>query len=120
MKRAIDIGPVDAAVTKTAGGKVRLRLLFTEEQLAMLLDAARDGDVEGDDEDVAAKPAPEPAADPAKRVFVREGTPAWDAWVTYRRRDKPDWYITTQHLEGGRTLTGWWFPSLFPPHNHQP
>lgn len=111
MKRAIDIGPVDAAATKTAGGKVRLRLLFTMEQLAALMEVAG-GEGEDDDTEAQAKPA---APEPPKRVFVREGTPAWDAWTTHKRRTHPDWNLTVQHTDNGRRVTGWWFPSLFPP-----
>jgi hypothetical protein len=122
MKRAVDIGPLDAAAIKTSGGKVRLRLMFTVEQIEALLEAARNGD--GDDEEQAddvlrANLGRAQAPDPAKRVFVREGTPAWDSWVTYKRASSgnADWYLTTSHIEGGKTLTGWWFPSLFPPKN---
>lgn len=44
MSRAVDLGPVDAAAIRTSGGKVRLRLLLTVEQLESMLLAARMND----------------------------------------------------------------------------
>lgn len=123
MKRAIDIGPVEAAAIKTGRGKVRLRLLFTQEQIAALLEEARredDGDAEPEekvDRQTAAKVAKQSVgAGPAERVFVIEGTKAWAAWMTYRRNveGKPS-CPTTSHIVEGRSRDGWWFPSLFPP-----
>ncbi len=42
------------------------------------------------------------------RVFVRRGTPAWEAWSRERRGKIP------VQREPGGTADGWWFPSLFP------
>lgn len=140
MKRAIDLGPVDAAAIKTAGGKIRLRLLLTADQLESMLIAARsvdppDGNAgtdnvthcnapdkteirsEGDDEDDAREPVP-PTAPVGRRepVFVIEGTRAWRAWVAYELavNGKP-WTLTVRREQDGRVQKGWHFPTLFPP-----
>lgn len=53
MKRAIDLGAVEAAAIRTPSGKIRLRLLLSAEQLEQMLIAARDGDADAyDEEDV--------------------------------------------------------------------
>ena len=122
MKRAIPIGPVDLAAIRTAGGRVRLRMLLTIEQIERLLEAARNGDVEDDDdrpEEVRPDKAPQPTPEPTQRVFVIEGTRAWQPWVNHKRRTSgnADWYLTTTHVVDGKKRTGWWFPSLFPPND---
>ena len=144
MKRAIDLGPVEAAAIKTAGGKIRLRLLFTADQLESMLIAARsvdppDGDAsadtvtqcnapekteirsEGDDEDDAReadRPIVPPTAPVGRRepVFVIEGTRAWKAWSAYEHaiNGKP-WTLTVRRERDGRVQKGWDFPTLFPP-----
>lgn len=144
MKRAIDLGPVEAAAIKTAGGKIRLRLLLTADQLESMLMAARsvdppDSDAgpdtvtqcnapektqtrsEGDDEDDA-REAVRPIVPPTAPVgrhepkFVIEGTRAWKAWVAYELavNGKP-WTLTVRREHEGRTQKGWHFPTLFPP-----
>jgi hypothetical protein len=144
MKRAIDLGLVEAAAIKTAGGKIRLRLLFTADQLESMLIAARsidppDGDAnadavtqcnaperdeirsEGDDEDdarEAGQPIVPPTAPVGRHdpVFVIEGTRAWKAWSEYEKavNGKP-WKLTVRREHQGRTQKGWHFPTLFPP-----
>jgi hypothetical protein len=144
MRRAFDLGPVDAAAIKTAGGKIRLRLLFTQDQLEAMLMQARsldppdsDADVrsvtqcdapekkekrlEVDDEDDAreASRSPVPPTAPVGRrepVFVIEGTRAWKAWSEYEKavNGKP-WELTVRREHEGRTQKGWHFPTLFPP-----
>lgn len=134
MKRAIDLGPVEAAAIKTAGGKIRLRLLLTADQLESMLIAARaddppdDGDAgvtqcdapektraEDDDEDDAREALPRvPPTAPVGRnepVFVIEGTKAWSAWVAAGH--SPQLSVRREHE--GRVRTGWHFPNLFPP-----
>lgn len=134
MKRAIDIGPVDAAAIRTRGGKVRLRLHFSVEQLEAMLRAAMAEDAIDDEEadsrldnmkrsvtqcnapeederrseddggDARARAAPD-------RVFVIEGTRAWKAWLAHRRRGLPTCDGHGPHA-GKR---GWYMPTLFPP-----
>jgi len=64
-------------------------------------------------------PPPEPqgsTSDTDKRVFVYEGTRAWDAWVAERKRTRGvAWTLTTTRVVDGKSKRGWWFPSLFPP-----
>jgi len=144
VKRAIDLGPVEAAAIKTSGGKIRLRLLFTADQLESMLIAARsvdppDSDAstdavtqcnapektqtrsEVDDEDDAReadRPIEPPTAPVGRREpqFVIEGTRAWKAWVAYELavNGKP-WTLTVRREHEGRTQKGWHFPTLFPP-----
>ena len=140
MKRAIDLGPVEAAAIKTAGGKIRLRLLFSADQLESMLMAARsvdppDGDADAhtvtqcdapektetrsevDDEDDAREGVP-PTAPVGRHepVFVIEGTRAWKAWSAYEHavNGKP-WTLAIRRELQGRTQKGWHFPTLFPP-----
>lgn len=140
MKRAVDIGPLDAAAIRTRGGKVRLRLHFTVEQLETMLRAAMED--EGSDDDaieaniaevkrsVTQCNAPEresrtdqqddddarARASPPARVFVIEGTRAWNAWISHRKRlgllASPP--VTMGHGEHAGKR-GWYFESLFPP-----
>jgi hypothetical protein len=58
------------------------------------------------------------------KLFVKRGTEAWDAWNAYRRATDAryrhyavgsDCWPTARSAEHGGT--GWWFPSLFPPHS---
>lgn len=51
------------------------------------------------------KPAP---ATPPTRVFVREGSPEWQAWMRARPRGCP------VHFSAEHKARGWWFPSLWP------
>lgn len=138
MKRAVDLGPLDAAAIRTRGGKIRLRLHFSVEQLESMLRAA----VEGDDDEatdanvdemkrsVTQCNAPESEktrpdkihdggdarASPATRQFVIEGTRAWDAWVAEKLRTTGvRWDLTTTATVDGKSRRGWYFPSLFPP-----
>lgn len=66
-------------------------------------------------------PPPEPqAADteqPKRAIFVYVGTEAWQAWIRHRERveRRTTGYPTTTAVIDGKTRTGWWFPSLFPP-----
>jgi hypothetical protein len=54
-------------------------------------------------------------------VFVYEGTPAWDAWVAQKKRERrAPWNLTTTATIDGKTRRGWYFPSLFPPAAPQP
>lgn len=116
--RAKSIGSVDVAISRTPSGKVRARLMFSIEQLEAMLEAARNGDVDDDEDhpqgpERKAKPEPEPT--PAQSVFVREGTRAWAAWLAHKRRTNPVWYLTKESTIDGKRFTGWWFPTLFPP-----
>lgn len=138
MARAVDIGPLDAAAIRTRGGKVRLRLHFTVEQLETMLRAAMmDGGADDDaieaniaevKRSVTQCNAPEresrtdrqdeddARASPPARVFVIEGTRAWNAWLAHRRRlgllaSAP---VTVGHGEHAGKR-GWYFDSLFPP-----
>lgn len=139
MNRAFDLGPVEAAAIRTAGGKIRLRLLFTEDQLETMLLAARAHDppdtdmkrsetqcnaredenrFEDEDDDASARapdsvrPVP-PTAPVGRRgvEFVRQGTRAWDAWVAAGHEPG----LAVRREIDGRVRTGWDFPSLFPP-----
>lgn len=134
MKRAIDLGPVDAAAIKTSGGKIRLRLLFTEDQLESMLIAARAPELrdvtqcdapeksqtrqdDDDDDDAGAHESVRvvPPTAPVGRSgpeFVYQGTRAWDAWVAVGHNPK----LAVRREIKGRVRTGWDFPSLFPPH----
>lgn len=139
-RRAVEIGAVDCAAIKTPGGKVRLRLLFTIEQLEALLVAAKGDDA--DDEthmkrnethgnarteseqnredsgggDARARPPPAPPATIEQNVFVIEGTRAWDAWKAYKTREKGmEWSLSTHRVHEGKRQNGWYFPTLFPP-----
>jgi hypothetical protein len=136
MKRAGDIGPVDAAVTRTRGGKARLRLIFTVAQLESMLKAALEADdetaeayidnVTQRDGGVTQCDAPEEmkrrteshGGDDARAssVFVIEGTRAWRAWTSAMTRERAiRWTLTTTHVVDGKSRRGWWFPALFPP-----
>jgi hypothetical protein len=54
--------------------------------------------------------------DARKPIFVRCGTPAWDAWVRYKTRERRTaWTLTTTVRIDGERRTGWHFPTLFPP-----
>lgn len=53
-----------------------------------------------------------PSAQPT-RVFVRDGTPEWEAWAAHARRTgsvpkNPTW-------SEAERANGWWFPSALPP-----
>lgn len=141
MKRAIDLGMVDAAAIKTPGGKIRLRLLLSADQLEAMLMAARSNDppeeevqrsatprnaredenrIEDDEDDASARAdAPDsvqrvaPTA-PVGRVeekFVIEGTRAWKAWLS---AGHPPSLSVRRRMEDGKVRSGWHFPSLFP------
>ncbi|MEN3213588.1 hypothetical protein PUR23_26700 [Methylorubrum populi] len=61
-----------------------------------------------------ARPAAAPAAPiAASRVFVEEGTPAWDAWMAFRRARGEGRCATTS--KPGFANPGWHFPSEMPP-----
>jgi hypothetical protein len=140
MNRAVDIGPVETAAFKTQSGKVRVRLLFTIEQLEALLAVAREGgngppddvsrsvtlchapeseqnrtdEEEGDDVRERARAARHSVDPPPERVFVIEGTKAWDAWMRHRSEQGIRGCPTTTHTVDGQRRQGWFFPSLFP------
>lgn len=68
-------------------------------------------------------PAPEPpppmgATTPGNRIFVFEGTRAYEAWAKIKARESGlgRWTLATTH-DGRR---GWWFPTLFPPEEKPP
>lgn len=65
------------------------------------------------------EPDPQGAVSPdreRKPVFVFLGTPAWEAWVSYKKATTGiTWTLTTRAEIVGRWRTGWYFPSLFPP-----
>jgi hypothetical protein len=51
------------------------------------------------------------------RVWVREGTPEFEAWrEDYRASGRR--LPTTQHRVGGQLQTGWWFESEWPPNSN--
>lgn len=140
MKRAVDIGPVDAAAIKMHGGKIRLRLLFSVEQLEALLAAAQedrddamkrdvtqcnapeksraDTDIEDDDDARERRPITPKPQSPSSvdRVFVIEGSRAWDAWVKHKRATSGvAWTMTTSAVVQGEMRRGWYFgTTLFP------
>ena len=126
-KRAIDLGPVDAAVLASGNGRARLRLYLSVEQLETMLAAARsDADKrsvtqcdaksqrrEDTDSEVAAVTR---AREDRASVWVSEGTRAWKAWENWRRQARAGRAIpVTKRVIDGKTHTGWWFVSLFPP-----
>lgn len=51
-----------------------------------------------------------------ERVFVIKDSKAWQAWIAHRRANglPGTMMVTTTHRDG-RTLEGWWLPTLFPP-----
>lgn len=126
-KRAIDIGPVDAAVLASGNGRARLRLYLSVEQLETMLSAAR-GDAEkrsvtqcndkskrreDTDSEVATVTR---AREGLASVWVSEGTRAWKAWESWWRQARAGRVIpVTKRVIDGKTHTGWWFVSLFPP-----
>ena len=126
-KRAIDLGQVDAAVLASGNGRARLRLYLSVEQLETMLSAAR-GDAEkrsvtqcnaksqrrvDTDSEVAAVTR---AREDRASVWVSEGTRAWKAWETWWRQARAGRAIpVTKRIIDGKTHTGWWFVSLFPP-----
>lgn len=60
------------------------------------------------------RPAAAPAAaTTSARVFVEEGSRAWDAWMAYRRAQGEGRCPTTS--KPGHAGLGWHFPSEFPP-----
>lgn len=61
-----------------------------------------------------ARPAAAPTAPiAATRVFVEEGSPAWDAWMSYRRAQGEGRCPATS--KPGYANPGWYFPSEYPP-----
>ena len=55
-----------------------------------------------------------------KPVFVQFGTRAWDAWVQHKlRTEGRKWSLTTKGIAAGKEVTGWYFPTLFPPADEQ-
>jgi hypothetical protein len=52
---------------------------------------------------------------PAMAVFVRKGTPAWDAWDEYKRAYTGKGLSGLQYRDPVSQTDGWRFPSLFPP-----
>lgn len=126
-KRAIDLGPVDAAVLASGNGRARLRLYLSVEQLETMLAAAlsdaekrsvtqcdaKSQRREDTDSEVAAVTR---ARDDRASVWVSEGTRAWKAWENWRRQSQPVHTVpVTKRVIDGKTHTGWWFASLFPP-----
>ena len=126
-KRAIDLGPIDAAVLASGNGRARLRLYLSVEQLETMLAAAR-GDAEkrsvtqcdaksqrreDTDSEIAAVTR---VREDRASVWVSEGTRAWKAWETWWRQARAGRAIpVTKRAIDGKTHTGWWFVSLFPP-----
>lgn len=65
-------------------------------------------------------PAPQPIGtvveQPVRQIFVHVGTRAWDAWCDYhKRKTGVRWTLQRSAFVDGKSQTGWWFPSLFPP-----
>ncbi len=137
----ISIGGVDAAVSRTPSGKIRVRLAFTVAQLEAMLVAARedeDGAPETVKRSVTQCNAPEseerreerddggdararshPPPD-GKSVFVIEGTDAWERWLDHEYRTKGVRSMPiVQGTVNGKTRHGWWKPTLFPPEIEQ-
>lgn len=56
------------------------------------------------------------ARDDRASVWVSEGTRAWKAWESWWRQARAGRAIpVTKRAIDGKTHTGWWFVSLFPP-----
>lgn len=54
-----------------------------------------------------------PAEAPASRVFVRDGSPGWAAWMAHERaQGRP---TRTPTWSAAERAEGWWFPSALPP-----
>ncbi len=143
MNRAFDLGPVEAAAIRTAGGKIRLRLLFTEDQLETMLIAARAHDppgdatprnamqrdatadsdetrIEDDEDDAGASVGvrdsvqPVPPTAPVGRSGPQFVARGTRAWDAWLKAGHNDSLCVRREHEG-RVRTGWHFPSLFPP-----
>lgn len=73
----------------------------------------------------AYRPPPEPPPQPlgsavgkkAELIFVYEGTRAYEAWAKHRASEQgvTHWHLVRTKIVDGKSKTGWWFPSLFPP-----
>lgn len=50
---------------------------------------------------------------PGTNVFVHDGSPEWQAWVSYRRERK--FPMPNSYQSKGQQVPGAWFPSAFPP-----
>lgn len=58
------------------------------------------------------------AADEARKspVFLKVGTPAYDAWCTYKTKQRgSSWQLSTRAIVKGESCSGWWFPTCYPP-----
>jgi hypothetical protein len=54
--------------------------------------------------------------DATKPIFVYQGTPAWEAWMAYKRAVTGFVPTLAKTITiDGEKRTGWWFPTLFPP-----
>lgn len=52
----------------------------------------------------------------AKLIFVYQGTEAWRAWIDHiRKTEGRTWTLARTQVIDGKTRSGWWWPSLFPP-----
>ena len=50
------------------------------------------------------------------KVFVIEGTRAWEAWSQHHKRTRGiGWSLSTRGVDENAGKTGWYFPTLFPP-----
>lgn len=123
-RRAVELGAVDVKAIRTPSGRVRISMTMSIEQLETLIAEARaqqqppkrsvtqcDGKSQRR-EDSDSMMMMTRAREPSESVWVSEGTRAWKRWLEYRGKSIP----TTSRDIDGRRHTGWYFPSLFPPH----
>lgn len=122
-RRAVELGAVDVKAIRTPLGKVRISMTMSIEQLETLIAEAKADHQSPKRSVTQCNPKSQRredrdsmmttrARDPAKSVWVSEGTRAWKRWAEYRDGES---IPTTSRDIGGRRHTGWYFPSLFPP-----
>lgn len=142
MNRAFDLGPLEAAAIRTAGGKIRLRLLFTADQLETMLMAARAHDppdatprnamqrdatldsdetrIEDDEDDAGASAHGRdsvqvvPPTAPVGRIQPQFVAQGTRAWDAWVKAGHPPTLAVRREIDG-RVKSGWDFATLFPP-----
>ena len=123
IKRAIDLGPVDAAVLASGNGRARLRLYLSVEQLEIMLAAAR-GDIgkrsvtqcnamkrsvtqrNQTAENGVSPFAPSPFSPHTPHITPTPHTPSGAA-VTRAREDRPSVWVS-EGTRAWRAWESWW------------